>query len=77
VRLLASFVLHYILLMANKFKLGDVVQLKSGGPKMTVNQLLGRDNQLLGCSWFLGTFNPDAVELVPKEKAAVGENEFK
>ena len=60
--------------MANQFKLGDVVQLKSGGPKMTVNQLLGRDRQLLGCSWFLGTFNPDAVELAPKEKAAVGEN---
>jgi uncharacterized protein YodC (DUF2158 family) len=71
-----SFVLPYILLMANKFKLGDVVQLKSGGPKMTVNRLLGADNQLLGCSWFLGTFNPDAVELAPKEKAAVGENEF-
>lgn len=60
--------------MANQFKIGDVVRLKSGGPKMTVNQLLGRDNQLLGCSWFLGTFNPDAVELAPKEKAAVGEN---
>jgi uncharacterized protein YodC (DUF2158 family) len=56
VRLVGSFVLPFILLMANKFKLGDVVQLKSGGPKMTVNQLLGADNQLLGFPWFLGTF---------------------
>ena len=74
VRLLGSFVLPYILVMANEFKLGDVVRLKSGGPKMTVNQLLGRDKQLLGCSWFLGTFTPDAVELAPKEKVAVGNN---
>ncbi len=40
--------------MAN-FKIGDVVQLKSGGPKMTVYELSGgpgSDNFEVRCTWF-------------------------
>ncbi len=33
------------------FKVGDVVQLKSGGPKMTVTETGGCK---VACSWFLG-----------------------
>ncbi len=30
------------------FKIGDVVQLKSGGPKMTVQRIMGSDNSNIG-----------------------------
>ena len=39
------------------FKEGDVVRLKSGGPKMTVNSKGGGDT--LHCSWFV---DGDAIE---------------
>jgi uncharacterized protein YodC (DUF2158 family) len=53
------------------FKAGDVVRLKSGGPKMTVTQtgktaMLGED--AVWCVWFDGqkkfsdTFAPEALE---------------
>lgn len=55
-----------------KFKVGDIVQLKSGGPKMTVT-----DDESVGgfvrCSWFAGAklnhgaFTPDALLLVPDD----------
>ncbi len=35
--------------MANQFKAGDVVQLKSGGPKMTVDKV---DGEKIWCTWF-------------------------
>lgn len=38
--------------MAETFKPGDVVQLKSGGPKMTVNKLLPIPNEPISCRWF-------------------------
>ena len=40
--------------MADQFKLGDVVQLKSGGPKMTVTEV-GNDisqKPRVWCEWF-------------------------
>jgi uncharacterized protein YodC (DUF2158 family) len=52
--------------MSNNFKAGDVVVLKSGGPKMTVTRVEGSH---VFCSWFVGTksekgnFPPDALEL--------------
>ena len=59
--------------MADTLKVGDVVRLKSGGPKMTVTQV-GTDSitELLTvwCAWFVltkqetGTFPADAVEPV-------------
>ncbi len=36
----------------SKFEEGDIVQLKSGGPAMTVCQVLGVDNYR--CQWFSG-----------------------
>ena len=57
------------------FKIGDVVQLKSGGPKMTVQALnvgLMGTGEDLSCVWFVGTkqesghFHPDTVELARK-----------
>ena len=59
--------------MNNKFKAGDVVRLKSGGPDMTVTTA-GTDSGVptVWCSWFIGNkqekgyFPDDAVELAPK-----------
>ncbi|MCW9718313.1 YodC family protein [Avibacterium sp. 21-599] len=36
--------------MENKIKLGDTVQLKSGGPLMTV--ISEKDNEEVVCMWF-------------------------
>jgi uncharacterized protein YodC (DUF2158 family) len=36
--------------MADSFKTGDVVQLKSGGPRMTVNDVPASGSVL--CNWF-------------------------
>jgi uncharacterized protein YodC (DUF2158 family) len=42
--------------MAEQFKAGDVVQLKSGGPKMTVSKLREWQGQTeADCDWFEGT----------------------
>ena len=57
--------------MADEFKIGDVVQLKSGGPKMTVT-LVADDygTPMVWCIWFVGTkeqtgkFPPDALARV-------------
>lgn len=61
--------------MAEEFKAGDVVKLKSGGPVMTVTQagtqaMTGRN--LVWCTWFSankgghklekGEFPPDALQ---------------
>ena len=49
----------------NDFKRGDVVMLKSGGPKMTIDQI--EANQVW-CDWFEGskkisdTFPPTSLE---------------
>lgn len=50
------------------WKIGDLVRLKSGGPKMTVNAIQGRTGNIIVCTWFVGTdfkeaeFSPDALE---------------
>ncbi len=42
--------------MAEQFKSGDVVQLKSGGPKMTIAKLHEWQGQMeANCDWFEGT----------------------
>ncbi len=35
--------------MPEEFKVGDVVQLKSGSPEMTIANIKGDD---IGCTWF-------------------------
>jgi uncharacterized protein YodC (DUF2158 family) len=40
--------------MAEQFKAGDVVQLKSGGPDMTVNFVENDSGtEVAACSWFV------------------------
>lgn len=51
-----------------KFKIGDVVQLKSGGPEMTID---GISEDTVHCVWFndkdehkMNNFHIDSIELV-------------
>lgn len=37
-----------------KYKVGDVVQLKSGGPLMTISSLSNLGGTDYGCTWFNG-----------------------
>jgi uncharacterized protein YodC (DUF2158 family) len=55
-----------------KYKIGDTVQLKTGGPLMTVNGFAATGGRLF-CVWFVdgenksATFAPDAlIEAEPK-----------
>jgi len=56
-----------------QIKVGDVVQLKSGGPKMTVESTESNPAGVL-CTWFDGAdkksscFQPEALDKVPKAK---------
>ncbi len=51
----------------SKYKIGDIVRLKSGGPSMTVNSILGDGH--IYCHWFAGdklnsgSFDPESVGL--------------
>jgi uncharacterized protein YodC (DUF2158 family) len=45
--------------MANKYKVGEVVQLKSGGPAMTVDELTSSDRYR--CVWFKGASREQGV----------------
>lgn len=52
------------------FKVGDIVQLKSGGPKMTITQI---SSPTVYTSWFAGAknekayFHQDALQVAPTE----------
>ncbi len=49
-------------------KIGDAVQLKSGGPKMTIKRTDGPMGGNIVCQWFAGSklqeghFNADSIE---------------
>jgi len=43
--------------MAAQFKVGDVVELKSGGPKMTVREV--DEDGMVNASWFAGSKHED------------------
>ncbi len=61
-----------------KFKSGDVVKLKSGGPNMTVQGyaavMAGKPSQTVQCKWFAGAkseasnFHEDMLLTVEEEK---------
>ena len=48
-----------------KFKVGEIVKLKSGGPSMSVKTIYGGGD--VGCQWFAGStlksgnFDPDTL----------------
>lgn len=62
--------------MTHEFEAGDVVQLKSGGPKMTVEMVSDKDGDVIvHCSWFEGSILHEKdfnEKLLKKYKAAVG-----
>jgi len=53
------------------FKVGDIVQLKSGGPKMTVDKIFGDSYR---CIWFSGSKREvgdfSAESIVPADQEA-------
>ncbi len=59
------------------FSVGDVVQLISGGPKMTVDAVgkQGSRKAFVSCVWFAGakvesrSFGPETLEKVPSAKS--------
>jgi len=57
-----------------ELKIGDVVQLKSGGPTMTIESI-DKSGGFIHCQWFAGDkfdkleagyFSPDSLQLVVK-----------
>jgi len=40
--------------MSTSFKVGDIVQLKSGGPEMTVQTVPTTHSHYYNCQWFAG-----------------------
>lgn len=60
--------------MAQKLKIGDIVQLKSGGPKMTVREPSSTPGGFIHCQWFAGSklesgaFPEDSIESATAEK---------
>ena len=58
--------------MPNQFNIGDVVQLKSGGPKMTVTRI--NEEQHITTAWFAGSkkesgvFPVEAILIVTEQK---------
>lgn len=40
--------------MSISFKVGDIVQLRSGGPEMTVRTIPTATNDHYNCQWFAG-----------------------
>jgi uncharacterized protein YodC (DUF2158 family) len=55
-----------------KFQIGELVKLKSGGPVMTVNDVDVVDISIVYCKWFSGSknlkdsFHVDSLEKVVK-----------
>lgn len=63
---------------SQQFKIGDVVQLKSGGPKMTVKSngtcMMGKSNGTFACAYFAdnlvqnANFYPEMLKLVEEQE---------
>ena len=59
-----------------KLEIGDIVQLKSGGPKMTI-QFIDKRGDSIKCQWFAGEkfdkleacyFSPDSLKEMVEDK---------
>jgi uncharacterized protein YodC (DUF2158 family) len=60
-------------MLMRSFKVGDVVQLKSGGPKMTVVLVGGgsdSQHRLIECRWFTSEMRPERAAF-PEEALAL------
>jgi uncharacterized protein YodC (DUF2158 family) len=61
--------------MASQFQEGDIVRLKSDGPKMTVKSATGGPNGNVVCQWFAGKkleqgfFSPETLVPVEDDEA--------
>jgi uncharacterized protein YodC (DUF2158 family) len=55
-----------------EFKVGDVVQLKSGGPNMTISGFYNQNENSMTCTWFcsceirISNFPPEALIKIEK-----------
>lgn len=63
--------------MDHEFEVGDVVQLKSGGPKMTIDTIakfgMGSTHDQAKCVWFEGTKRMEGLFEIPTlSKASSG-----
>ena len=58
----------------DEFKLGMNVQLKSGGPKMTVADINPKFESSISCNWFSGSkleygaFHPESLIIIKEEQ---------
>lgn len=58
-------------------KIGDVVELKSGGPWMTVIQIDSKDPRIVRCQWFQnsqsfsGAFPVEALKVLRDEESSI------
>ena len=59
----------------NKYKIGTIVKLKSGGPEMTVRDVPDGMTQIYRCQWFagkkleIGAFEEESLELPASEES--------
>ena len=59
--------------MAENIRIGDVVRLKSGGPRMTVEEI--EEDEIVTCTWFekneliRGTFKKLTLKISKDEQA--------
>jgi uncharacterized protein YodC (DUF2158 family) len=60
----------------DRFKVGDIVQLKSGGPKMTVTSI-GNGSDMVECTWFGDDNKPQYDTFPATALLKVGDNEVK
>ncbi len=59
-----------------EFRVGEVVQLKSGGPKMTVSSS-GNDSDSVECTWFDDDNKPQYFTFPASALVKVEDNEAK
>jgi uncharacterized protein YodC (DUF2158 family) len=62
--------------MATPFKIGDIVQLKSGGPKMTVTNVTDIGGPSVSAKWFAGA-KLEHGQFPPESLIPVADEQFK
>ena len=44
-----------------KFNIGDIVQLKSGGPQMTISKIITYEENIYRCEWFVNDLRHSGI----------------